>query len=143
MNELMAWNMIIGFLLPNVISVVQQPRFTPPIRACVTAVACIIGGVGTSYFNGEFDATGLVSSMLTIGVAAITFYKGFWKPTGVAPALENATSKTPPTSQQMHPEDGPNLRPDPNADKGAVDPLYVVALVILILVLLFVVTRMF
>lgn len=146
MSNLIMWSTVIGFLLPNLVSIVQQPRFTPPIRASITAVACILGGFGTAYFNNQFNFQDIVGSVLLTGVSAITFYKGFWKPTGVAPAIENATSKTPPTVQDLHPSDGPDMRGDANVrrtlrEDGAIDVLQAALLVFVIVCVLYVLVR--
>lgn len=92
MNNLVMWNLVIGFLLPTLISVLQQPRFSQTVRSLITAVVCVLGGLGTAYFNDQFNTGDVVGSILITMVAAITFYKGFWKPTGVAPSIEDATS---------------------------------------------------
>lgn len=96
MSNLVMWNLILGFVIPNLVAVLQQPRWSSSRRAVVTLLVCIVGGVGTAYFNGQFNLGDIVGSILVTAVAAITFYKNFWKPTGIAPAIENATSKHPP-----------------------------------------------
>ena len=92
MSNLVMWNLIVGFLVPNLIAIVQQPKWSARARAIFTSVACIIFGGLTAYFNGQFNLGDIVGSILTMGVAAITFYKGLWQPTGVAPKIEQATS---------------------------------------------------
>lgn len=92
MDNLTMWTLIVGFILPNVIAVVQRPSFSKRVRTVVTALFCAAGGAGTAYFNGEFNAKDIVTSMLIVGVATITFYQGFWKPSGVSPAIEDKTS---------------------------------------------------
>lgn len=129
MSNLVMWNLIVGFLMPNLVAILQQPKFTSQVRALITAGAAVMGGFGTAYFTGSFNFEDVVGSILITGVAAITFYKGFWKPTGVATSIENATSKTPPTVEQVHPEDAPDRRYD---DRGE-SALYV-ALVVLVVV---------
>lgn len=94
MSNLVMWNLVIGALLPLVISVLQQPRFSSQTRSIITVVVCALGGLGTAYFNGDFEAADITGSILIVAVATITFYKGFFKPTGVSSAIENATSKT-------------------------------------------------
>ncbi len=130
MSNLVMWSAIVGFLLPNIVAVVQQPKWSEPLRAGLTAVACLIAGFGTAYFNGQFSVGDVVGSVLVTGVSAISFYKGFWKPTGVASAIENATSSTPPRAEALHPDDGPNMRRDRN-QLGAIDPVQALVIAIL------------
>lgn len=142
MSNLVMWGLVVGFLVPNLVAVIQQPRFTPPVRATITAVVSVIGGAGTAYFNGLFNPGDIVGSILICGVTAITFYKGFWKPTGIATTIENATSKTPPTVERLHPDDGPNLRPDPNVprnDGGVFNANYALTVALLVLVVLLII----
>lgn len=136
MSNLVMWNLIVGFLMPNVVAVLQQPKFTSQVRAGIMLAVALVGGAGTAYFNDLFNFGDVVGSILIVGVSAITFYKGFWKPTGVAVAIENATSKTPPTVQQAHPDDAPtdgNLGTYDRNEYGRTDILYV-ALVVLVVV---------
>lgn len=101
MGNLAMWNLIIGFLSATfVLPVIQQPAWTSGTRAAVTFVYSIVVGVGTAYFTGAFShltgvSAGVTSVLLTM-VAAIASYKGFAQPTGVAPAIEAATSPAAP-----------------------------------------------
>lgn len=95
MSNLVMWNLVVGFLIPNLVAIVQQPKFSQTARAIVTAVICIFFGLGTAYFNAQFNPGDIVGSILIVAVAAITFYKGLWKPSGIAPAIERATSSEP------------------------------------------------
>ncbi len=96
-SDLAMWNLIVGALSATlVLPVIQQPGWSPRLRAAVTLIYSIVVGVGTAYFTGAFehlaDARAGVSSVLFTLVAAITTYKGFAQPTGIAPAIEAATS---------------------------------------------------
>jgi len=97
MNDLQMWTLVVGFLSATfVLPIIQQPRWSPQIRSVVTFIYSIIVGIGTAYLTGAFDGvhdlrTG-VSSVLLLLVVAIASYKGFAKPVGIAPAIEDATS---------------------------------------------------
>lgn len=118
-SNLVMWNLIVGFLVPNLIAVIQQPKFSEGARAMVTALVSIAGGLGTTYFSDQFNLGDIAGSILVVGVASISFYKGFWKPTGVAPAIESKTSV------------GGNRN-----EAGAYDPLYLVVLAIFVVILI-------
>lgn len=97
MGNLAMWNLIVGFLSATfVLPVIQQPHWSEGTRAVVTFVYSIVVGLGTAYFTGAFshltDVSAGVTSVLLTMVAAVASYKGFAKPTGVAPAIEAATS---------------------------------------------------
>lgn len=97
MGNLAMWNLIVGFLSATfVLPVIQQPRWSSRKRATVTFIYSIVVGLGTAYFTGAFahlsDVSAGVTSVLLTMVAAVASYKGFAQPTGVAPAIEAATS---------------------------------------------------
>lgn len=100
MTDLEMWNLIVGFLSATfVIPIVQQPQWTSRVRAAVTFAYSVVAGLVTAWltgsFNGVHDVRAGVSAVLLTLVTAIASYKGFGQPTGLAPAIEQATS--PPT----------------------------------------------
>lgn len=97
MSDLVMWTLIVGFLLPPLLAIVQQPSWSAPLRSIVMFVACIIAGIGTVYFtdDGSFTKERLISSFLLVMVTAISTYKGLWQTTTIAPKIEAATSPKP------------------------------------------------
>lgn len=101
MTDLQMWNLVTGFISATfIIPIIQQPRWSPRVRAVATFVYCLIGGVVTAYMTGAFegihDIRTAVASVLLMLVTAIASYKGFAQPTGIAPSIEAATSPDPP-----------------------------------------------
>lgn len=100
MSDLAMWNLIVGFLSATfVLPVIQQPSWSPKTRAGVTFVYSIVVGLGTAFFTGAFshlsDVRAGVTSVLLTLIAAISSYKGFAQPTGLAASIEAATSSDP------------------------------------------------
>ncbi len=99
MNDLAMWNLIVGFLSATfVLPVIQQPKWSAKTRSAVTFLYSIVVGLGVAYFTGAFShvddlRTGVTSILWTL-IAAISSYKGFAQPIGIAPAIEAATSPT-------------------------------------------------
>lgn len=97
MTDTEMWSLVAGFLSATfVLPVIQQPRWPSHVRALVTFVWCVVVAVGAAYLTGAFDAADDVRSWATaflgVFVGAITGYKGFAQPVGIAGAIENATS---------------------------------------------------
>jgi len=97
MNDLAMWELIVGFISATfILPVIQQPTWSERVRSLVTFGYSIIVGLGTAYLTGGFDnVTDLrtaVSAILLMLVTALATYKGFAKPTGIAPAIEKSTS---------------------------------------------------
>jgi hypothetical protein len=99
MSNAAMWALIVGFFLPHVVAVVQQPRWSVGLRAFITFLASVVAAFGTVLIqNNGWSWHDWVSSTLLILVTAIATYKGLWKPVGIAPAIEGSTSGTGPTS---------------------------------------------
>jgi len=97
-TDLMMYSAIVGFVSSMfIIPVIQQPHWTTQVRAAVTFAYCVLAGLGTAYFTGEFDIANLTTSILSVFVTAIATYKGLAEKT-TAPVIEAATSVRPPPS---------------------------------------------
>lgn len=95
------WELIVGFLSATfVLPVIQQPQWSPKRRALVTFGYSVVVGLVTAYLAGGYaavrDARTAVSAVLLTLVTAIATYRGFAKPTGIAPQIEGATSRKDP-----------------------------------------------
>ncbi|MEV0090475.1 hypothetical protein [Streptomyces sp. NPDC050738] len=86
------WALFIGFVSPPAIAVVQQPRWSGPARAFFMLLASLLIGVGTAYFNDALHAATVATNLLIAAVAVGTSYHSLWKPAGIAPGIEAATS---------------------------------------------------
>jgi amino acid transporter len=110
MTVIQMWSLLIGAVLPPLLAVVQQPKWPDWLRALVTLLVCVVVGLGNVYLNGDLThATSVVEAILLVLVAALSTYKGLWKPTGVADKIESATSPGQGyhNNQPAMPEEGP------------------------------------
>lgn len=85
---------IVGLLLPMVVAAVIQPEWSDAIRSIVTFLICIVATVVTSLLGGDLGAPGFewVTWFGGIYTVAMASYRGLYKPTGIAGAIEAATS---------------------------------------------------
>ena len=89
------WALIVGFFLPHIIAVVQQPGWSSGLRSVITFLSCGGAAIGTVLIQlGHWDWHNWINSTLLILVTTISTYKGLWKPMGIAPLIENSTSGT-------------------------------------------------
>lgn len=96
-TDLQMWNLVLGFVSATfVLPIIQQPAWSVKTRAAVTFVYCVLTALVTTYiiggFSGLIGVHALVTSTLVVLITAIASYKGFAQPTGIAPAIESATS---------------------------------------------------
>ena len=92
MTNLAMWSLVVGFVSPITLSIIVQPGWSSRAQAVVAFIWAAPAGGLTAYFGGALNTQDLVSCILIVLVSAISFYKGFWKPTGISPAVENATT---------------------------------------------------
>lgn len=97
MNDLLtdstSWALILGVLTPLIVAVVQQPKWTPKVRALVGLAAAVVIGFVSVLASGDLDDTqSLLGVIALVFVASSSAYKALWKPTGVARAIETTTS---------------------------------------------------
>lgn len=86
------WATGLGFVLPPVIAIVNQPRWSGTVRGLLMLAVAAVVGLGTAYFNGDFNGKPIVTCMLLAAVTIGTSYHLVWKPSGIAPKIERATS---------------------------------------------------
>lgn len=92
MTNFQMWSLIVGFALPPVLAVVQQTSWSSRLKAVVAFVASAVAGAGVAYFQGDLTGRRFVEAGLVVLVTAVATYQSFWKPTGVAPAIETKTN---------------------------------------------------
>jgi len=85
------WSFLIGTFLPLAIAAVNRQRWTSQAKGLMTFMISTAAAAGTSYFTGDFSGEDLVTSFLIVLVSATVTYTVFWKPSGIAPAVESAT----------------------------------------------------
>lgn len=96
LTDTVSWGLILGVVLPLLTSLVQQPTWSKPVRAFIGLLAAVVGGLLTCLANGTMgNGQTVLATIAVVLVAAQATYKGFYQPTGIAPAVESATSPKP------------------------------------------------
>lgn len=91
LSDLAMWSLIVGFLLPPALAVVQQSSWHSAVKAVVAFGASLAAGVGIAYFTDTLTGRDWVSASLVVLVTTIATYQSFWKQTKIAPKIEAAT----------------------------------------------------
>lgn len=86
------WAAALGYVLPPVIALVVQPRWHGWIKGALMLLVATGDGLGTAYFNDQFHGKPTVTCVLTAAIAIGVAYHTVWKPSGIAPGIERATS---------------------------------------------------
>lgn len=86
------WAIIVGFFSPVLLSLILQAKWSARTKAVVAFVVSGVIGLLTAWITGALVGLAPLSVVLLVFVTAIASYGQFWKPTGIAPAIEAATS---------------------------------------------------
>lgn len=98
-NATLLASLVTGSLLPLLVAVVQRPHFPRPARVLVMLASSLVAGGVVSWANGELDsAADTAGAVLVVLIAAASTYSNVWRPAGIAPAVERATS---PSSDEL------------------------------------------
>jgi hypothetical protein len=81
---------LISVLAPLIILLLAQSHWGSKAKGVVVAVVCIAGGSGSVYFGGGNFAD-LAVTIPAVLVASQMLYHTFFRPTGIAPWLEQLT----------------------------------------------------
>lgn len=93
MTDLEMWSLVVGVLLPPLVAMVNQPGWSAAAKGVVAVLASVVAAAVTVWLRGDLSGGTWLHSMLVVAVAAIASYQAWWKPTGIAPAIERATSR--------------------------------------------------
>jgi hypothetical protein len=85
------WSYLIGTFLPLAIAAVNRQYWSSQAKGVMAFALSAVAAAGTSVFAGEFNAEDIVTSLLIVLVSATVTYTVFWKPSGIASAVEEKT----------------------------------------------------
>lgn len=92
MTDAQLWAAVLGYLLPPAIAIVAQPRWTGAVKGLLMVAVAVLDGLGTAYFNDQFSGKSIVTCTLIAALAIGVAYHTLWRPSGIAPGIEAATS---------------------------------------------------
>lgn len=87
----------IGTLMPVIIAIVVQSKWSARAKELVAFGSCFLAAAATVYMTGGLalrprSAAEFGTDLLLILVATGAAYTKFWKPTGIAPFIEQLTN---------------------------------------------------
>lgn len=86
------WSLVVGFALPPLIAFISSARWPSWARALAAVVVCLIGGGVTAAVSGYYTGVPVLRAVMVTLVAALAFYRIFWRPSGIAPWIERQTT---------------------------------------------------
>ena len=92
LSDLDIWSILAGFGMPLLIAFISSARWPGWARALVAVAVCIAGGTMTALLTGYYGGVPMLRAVLVTLIAALGFYRVWWKPSGIAPAIEAKTT---------------------------------------------------
>lgn len=90
------WTILVAFLLPNAIALINQTHWAPALKAVVSFVCCILTAIVDVIVQGNWNSKDFAGTLILIAFVAYTSYRLFWKPSTIAPTIEAVTSTNTP-----------------------------------------------
>lgn len=90
-NNVARWAFLVGTFLPLAAAAIIRQTWRSEIKGAAVFVLSAIAAAGTSFLAGDLQRGDLVSAALIILVMASISYQTLWKPSGIAPAIEERT----------------------------------------------------
>jgi hypothetical protein len=92
-----------GVVMPFVIAFINQSKWDPKVRGMVAFVACVGAAALLALLHGTLTLDHWRDTAILVTGSAMVMYHALWKPSGLAPALEDATSPSGVTPSQPAP----------------------------------------
>ena len=86
------WSLLVGAGMPPIVALLIRVRWQPWQKAVTAAAVSIAGGGVTAWLGGYMHGMTAVRCVLVVLLSTLAFYRLWWRPSGIAPAIEKATS---------------------------------------------------
>jgi peptidoglycan/LPS O-acetylase OafA/YrhL len=81
-----------GVAMSFLISVINQSRWSPKVKGIIAFAACLGAAAGLAALHGTLTWASWRDTAIPVTGAAMVMYHALWRPSGLAPAVEDATS---------------------------------------------------
>lgn len=89
-----------GVLMPFVIAFINQTYWNPKIRGAVAFTACLGAAVLLAALHGTLTWSNWRDTAIVVTGAALVMYHALWKPSELAPAVEEITTIGAPSTNE-------------------------------------------
>lgn len=83
---------VIGWLVPMLISIINQRGWSSEVRGFIAAVVSIATATFGTILSGNWDGEDMTRNILIVLTLSQVSYQTFWKPSKLAPDIEVKTS---------------------------------------------------
>lgn len=83
---------LVGVVVPLLVGVVTKLKAAAGVKAFLNAGLCGLGGLVATVVPETFTWRAFLVKWATAWVVSVATYYGLWKPSGVAPAVQQSTA---------------------------------------------------
>lgn len=95
LGDITLTSIIVGSVLPNLTAVIISPSWRSEVRGLVTFGICTAAGGVIAFLQGDLtNVTDVGTSIVSVLVTSQVLYATLWKPSGIAPTIEQKTTLT-------------------------------------------------
>lgn len=94
-QNLIMLSAVVAIFSPLVISLITRPGWSGKVKTAIMLGYSGVVGVLTAYLSGQFDGLDILGAVLTVILVTATSYQTIFKPSGISPKIEEATSPKP------------------------------------------------
>ena len=88
------WSLLVGAGMPPIVALLIRAQWQSWQKAVTAAAVSVVGGGVTAWLGGYLHGMTIVRCVLMVLLSTLGFYRIWWRPSGIAPAIEKATSPT-------------------------------------------------
>jgi hypothetical protein len=81
-----------GVIVPLLVGIVTKLQAPAGLKAMINAALAALGGLAATIVPGDFAWHPFLANWATAWVVSVATYYGLWKPSGVAPAVQQSTA---------------------------------------------------
>lgn len=86
-------DLLIGaVVMPNAVAVLNQRQWSAQTKGLVALAACLLMALLLAFLRGPIVLTAWRDTAMVVAGSAFIAYRQFWQPSGIAPAVESATT---------------------------------------------------
>lgn len=84
------WSLVVGFLLPALVAVVNRAEWKAWVKALVALLASVVVGTVTAMLGGQFTGANWVTSIGIVFGVSQAAYLTWWKNSDIAKKIESS-----------------------------------------------------
>lgn len=94
MSNLAQWSALVGFVIPILVAVVVQSKWSRAVRTVIGVAASLVAATVTALVEAKLTAGTWATSSIWVLTTAMVSYRNIWVPLGAAPWVEQKTNVT-------------------------------------------------